>query len=303
MLAGHVDIGTHRRLLQRLQAAAEIAVDCRPRAGRLLAVEIFAAQQAGGQRRIGEQADILVVRQLRHVEVIMAIEQIVFVLHGGDTRQAARFGQRDEFLGAPGRLVGQPDGADLAGLHAVVQRLELLVHVGERPLAVLAKRVVAPGLAEVEMAAVRPVDLVEIDIVGLQALQAGIDRLADRRAGDRLALADIGPAGAGDLGGKHHVLALAGLGEPVADDRLGERIGLRRKRRGRVEFGGVEEIDAVFDGIVHLLEGFGPGVLRTPGHGAEADFGDGYAGAAECIVLHEGDPSWRTGKAGGSARI
>lgn len=51
---------------------------------------------------------------------------------------------------------------------------------------VLLGGLIRPGVAEMVVAAVRPVDLVEIDVFGLQPLEAGVDRLAD-------ALRVIGP--------------------------------------------------------------------------------------------------------------
>src|SRR5262245_45559917 len=77
---------------------------------------------------------------------------------------------------------------------------------------------------------VGPVELVEIDTVGLEALQARLDRLHDlalalpRR---RLVLAEPHHlAAARDLGRDHHLVARLPRGKPGADDRLGAALGL-----------------------------------------------------------------------------
>ena len=136
------------------------------------------------------------------------------------------------------------------------------------------------------VAAVWPVHLVEIDMISLQPLQANLQRLAHRlRAGGRAAV-DIRAAGTGDLGGDDDVVALAALLQPCADIVFGETHGFRTGRGHRIKFGGIEEVDAPADGIIHLLMRFRLAVLRAPGHCAQADFRNLDAGAAECVVFH-----------------
>jgi hypothetical protein len=61
------------------------------------------------------------------------------------------------------------------------------------------------------------------------------------------------------------------------------RLGLGRDR---VELGGVEEVDALVEGIIHLRVALGLRVLLAPGHGAEADEADIEVRAAEAAVFH-----------------
>lgn len=225
MVLGKRNIGGCRRLLFWHQPSADIAVDGAARSGRFGTVEIFARQNAAGKRRIGKQPDILVMRHFGHVEIEVAVEQAVFVLHGGNPRQPLLFGQGQEFLRAPGGLIGKAYGADLAGLHAGAERFQLFADFLKRARLVLSGRGVAPGAAEVEMAAVRPVHLVKVDIIGLQALKARIHSVVNGLGGDGSAAPDIGAAGAGHLGRQNHLVALAGLFEPVADQPFGIGIG------------------------------------------------------------------------------
>ena len=92
MPCGNLEIGPDCRLLQRLQATADIVIDRPARTRRPFTADIFAAENAAGKRRIGEQPDILVVGQFRQIEIEVTIKQVVFVLRRGDARQACLFG-------------------------------------------------------------------------------------------------------------------------------------------------------------------------------------------------------------------
>src|SRR3712207_8621737 len=57
-------------------------------------------------------------------------------------------------------------------------------------------------------------------------------------------------------------------------------------RSNRIEFGRVEEVDALVEGVVHLRVTVGLVVLLAPGHGAEADEADFEVRAAERSEEH-----------------
>jgi hypothetical protein len=83
--------------------------------------------------------------------------------------------------------------------------------------------------AEGRHVALGPVDLVQVDHIGLQPAQAGVARGHD--VGRRHATAGAHPGHAArrarDLGGQHHLLARARVfRKPVADDGLGGATGL-----------------------------------------------------------------------------
>jgi len=118
------------------------------------------------------------------------------------------------------------------------------------------------------------VDLVQVDVIGVQAAQAVLDGGADvGRVQAVVGAADPGHVHvrAGDLGGQDHFITAAALPEPAADEALGRalRVGTRHHR---IHLGGVDEIDAAFKRIVELAVGFSLGVLLAEGHGAEAHF-------------------------------
>ncbi|CAH0314002.1 hypothetical protein SRABI70_04823 [Pseudomonas sp. Bi70] len=173
--------------------------------------------------------------------------------------------------------------ADLAGLDLLFQRFEDFLDRGG--VAVL---VLVAELAEEIGRALRPVQLVEVDPVGLQALEAGVQGGDDVLAVVlELAVADMGDAiaGAGDLAGQNPVGAVTVLLEVLADDLLGLAVGLGA-RRHRVHLGGVDEIDAMGLGALYLCERFASVVLLAPGHGAQAQGADIEIGSAELAVFH-----------------
>ena len=188
-----------------------------------------------------------------------------------------------EAHGAPGRFIGQTDLADLAGAYQLIQRLQYLFQRGE----VLLLMAVAE-LAEVVGASLRPMQLVEIQIVGLQALEAGVEcRVQMGAIVLELAVANVvdAVAGAGDLACQYPLGAGAACLEVAADDALGAAIGFCSWRDG-VHLGCVEEVDAACPGQVELGEGVRFGILLAPGHAAEADLADVDVAFAESSQLH-----------------
>ena len=129
--------------------------------------------------------------------------------------------------------------------------------------------------------------MIEIHIIRLEARQAAVDGRRDMfPVVTGLAAADIGEAARPhDLGRDDDLVAGAPLGHPVADDLLGAAVGLRRLAH-RVHFRGIQEIDALLEGVVHLLESFGLAVLHAPGHGAETKRADLDIAASQAAVFH-----------------
>jgi hypothetical protein len=131
------------------------------------------------------------------------------------------------------------------------------------------------------------VDLVEVDVIGLEAAEAGVDGVHDVAAGG----ADVVAAGAGaaeGLGGDDDLSAgdvqvFEGLTEGLFAFALG------------VDIGGIEEVDADVDGGLDELVGSGlvdgadgaeEASAAVEGHGAKTERGDEEAGVAEGLILH-----------------
>ena len=99
-----------------------------------------------------------------------AIEQAVGILHTGDARQSIALGDGKQFHHAPRCFIADADVADLSRLHAIRQCRESLF---QRCRVLVIFGVVAE-LAEIIGFSRRPVQLIEINVVRLQPLEAGV---------------------------------------------------------------------------------------------------------------------------------
>ena len=142
-----------------------------------------------------------------------------------------------------------------------------------------AKRLVDRGRPVVE------VDLVEVDVVGLQPAQRGVDRPHHVLA--TVALVPLVRTAAPEaLGGEDDVVAATAVAlHPLADQFLGATDQLDRATE-RVDVGGVEERDAGFEGGVHDRERRLVVALEPERHRAEAQRRDPKSGAPERHVSH-----------------
>ena len=251
-------------------AAAQLGHDRHARALGHGPVLILARQQTGGQRRKRQETYILVHAQLGHVGVIEAAHQRILVLNRRHTRPVALLRKTQPLRRAPGAFVGQAKGADRAACHFALQSLQSFVHMGQRLLTVLAGRIVTPILPEHVTAAIGPVKLVEVDMIGLQPPERGFDRLGDRPGGNRRPIARALVPGAGMLGGQNHIAAPTGACEPGADDLFGATSGFRPNGIDRIHFGGVDKVDAMVErqvdlGVALILRGSVCPRSSTPG--------------------------------------
>src|SRR5690606_37173133 len=105
---------------------------------------------------------------------------------------------------------------------------------------------VAEG-AEIVGPALRPVDLIEVEVIGLQARQGALDGLADMVPGEPRpaphGAAIAAPHPPRHLAGKDDVAAPAPRLQPAADVVLGAALGLGHAGH-RVELRGIDEVDA-----------------------------------------------------------
>ena len=126
-------------------------------------------------------------------------------------------------------------------------------------------------------------------MVGLQAAQARVARGADVTRREAAVVRPLRHRSV-HLGGEHDLLAsVTALREPVADDRL------RRARAlvAAVPVGGVEEVDAVIERLVHDHERVALRRERSEVHGAETQLADAQRRTSESPVLHAVRPPAR----------
>ncbi len=139
-------------------ASAVFAYSVLPKASvseRALVGVPVARQAAAGQRAPRDDADALVAAQRQHLALLLAVEQVV----GGsastdEPRPAVLVGRVQRLRELPGVHRRRADVARLAGLHDVVS---------------------ASSVSSIGVVVIPAVDLVEVDVVGAEPLQAGVD--------------------------------------------------------------------------------------------------------------------------------
>jgi hypothetical protein len=147
--------------------------------------------------------------------------------------------------------------------------------------------VLVAELAEKVSLAIRPVQLVQVQIIGVQALEAGLQRNGDVGAVQtRVAVANmLHAAWADHFTGQHPILTITVLLEVLADNAFSLGVGFCTRWHG-VHFGGVDKVDPALLGQLNLRERFFLSILLTPGHGAQRDGADVDIGFAQWSKLH-----------------
>ena len=149
-----------------------------------------------------------------------------------------------------------------------------------------AARIIGPHLAEMVRSPVRPVQLIQIDHIGLQPPQRPLHSAAQRGGGDRGAIPHRALACAGHLCGQNHPVARPAFGNPSADDLFGAADIFGKNRVRRIHLGSVPEGQPVFQRQIDLVMRPRLGCLGAPGHRAQAEFGYAKAGPAKRQLFH-----------------
>jgi hypothetical protein len=222
-----------------------------------------AAEQPGVQWRPRHHADAVVGARGQHFQFGDAFEQVVDGLLADEPGAAATGGGLLTGGDVPRRMVGGPHVDDFAlGLEDVHRLPDLL-----------------PRDRTVDV-----VHLVDVDVVGAEAAQRRLARLPDVQ---RRQASAVGPLGhpAVELGGEDGALAApASLGQPSADDLLGQAFA----EPPAVHVGRVDHVDAELVRPIHDREGVLLGRLGAEVVGAEHHAADRQSAAAEVCELHVG---------------
>jgi len=128
--------------------------------------------------------------------------------------------------------------------------------------------------------------LIEVNVVGTQPAQAGIDgrkHVLARKSAVVRSASHLHPA----LCGEHELFALSS--NPSANDLLGATHGFERHWHG-IHVGCVDEVDAACGGLVHDPKGGLLVALITKSHRSEADFGHFQPGASQAFRIQERSP-------------
>ncbi len=197
-------------------------------------------KQAAAQRSVGQHDDAVTLGVGQHVGVDGALEQVVGWLHAGQRSELA------EPVHLFRRIVAHADGEDLA---------------------VAAQALQFAGGFLVRHQRVRPVNLVQVDTIGLQPPQRVLDLPADACGGGVAVDARVAPLQR-RLGGDHRLVAQALQG--LADDLFGMAEAIDRR--------GVDQVDPGFhrtpDGFHRRRVVSAAPHPAADGPGAEADARD-----------------------------
>ncbi len=207
-----------------------------------------AGQDAARERAPRNDADAFGLAEGIHLPLFLAVEEVIVVLHGHEAGPAVGIGNGQHLRELPREHRRRPDVERLALAHDVVERLKRFLHRRMR---------------------VEAMNLVEIDVVGLQPAQAFVDGVLDMLA-RKAALVGIVAHGVEDFRGDDEPVARRSEVLQRATDNL-------FAHAERVDVGRVEKVDASFQRALDERTAFRflqdplPPLLRAIGHGAQAD--------------------------------
>ena len=255
----------HSELVQAVQhpkaLIAEIAPELVPGVRqprplrRLLAPAVLPRQKTAGQREVGENADVVPLAQRQQLVLRVAHQHAVLRLHADVRRQVLRPRGPDRLAQLPSRVVGAANVAHLPGPHQVVQRPQRLLDGRQR---------------------VRPVDLVQVDVVRVQGPQARL-----------YTLHDVLTRCPGVVGAVPHPDANLGPDQDLRSDSLDRLpnvlLGLPARS---VRVRRVQEIDPLLHRLPHHLQRALPVDPRSKVVGPQTHHRDLQARAPQSSILH-----------------
>lgn len=226
---------------------------------------VLSGEEAPGEGVVRDDADTLLGAQRKELAFDFAEEEVVAGLDGIEACGPENLAAADGAGDLVGEEVGAADVADFARADEVIERPEGFVDGG---------------------VGVGAVELVEVDVVGAEPAEGGVDGVEDVLSGVALVPGERADA-AEAFGGEDDALAIAGAGEPPSENLFGSALCPGRGSEW-VDVGGIDEGDAALEGAVQDGERGGLVALEAEGHGAEAEAGNGEACSAEAGVLHAG---------------
>src|SRR5579871_1187615 len=229
----------------------------------------FAGEKSARQRTPHQQSDSLIQQHRNNFTLQLAAGQRVVSLQRHKFFEMLHGGNSLALHDLPRREIGASDVADFS----------LTDQIGERAERFFKRR-----------QWIEAVNLIEIDVIRIQAQQAGLGFLHDIQPRESDLIGTFAHA-AVDFGRNHHILALRA-------ERFAQH-GFRFARR--IDIGRVEEIDAGVDGVFHQrihvvliqsADGLEDAFRSAEGHCAHAKFGYEDTGIPELLIFHEASSSY-----------
>ena len=131
-------------------------------------------------------------------------------------------------------------------------------------------------------------DLIEVEIIGLQTLQAVVQRIADVFAIQlvvRTNAAVVIAGRAADFRGDNQLFAIAALRQPVADVGFRQALGFRARRDG-IHFSDINQVNALTNRVIELLVRVCLAILLTKRHCAQPQRADLKRTVWDTVILH-----------------
>ena len=215
---------------------------------------VLAGEHTSAEGGIDHQGEVEFADEVENFQFQDAVQEVVGALDGDEGFGVELLGDGVLVGHLPGVVVGAADVAGFSGFDEMVEGGDGFVDGG-----------VGVGVVEE----------VEVDVVGLEAFEGAVDGVEDVDAG---VSADAVVEGVFfvDLGAEEEGVAFVVGFEDLAEEGFGFAVGV----------GGVDEVDAVGEGIVGDALGGGEVGFGAEGHGAEGEAGDGEGGGAEAGVVH-----------------
>ena len=143
--------------------------------------------------------------------------------------------------------------ANGAAFDLILECAHAISHILAYLIRFLPRWIVAPVLAEHITAAVRPVELIQIDIICVQTAQATFDGLRDTLGRNRRAVAYVFEPLTRVFGCQDDICALAYTFKPLANNTFCAPYGFGFHRIDRIHLGCVDKVDACRKGRIDLF--------------------------------------------------
>ena len=222
---------------------------------------MLAGQKPASKRIIRNHANTLFTTQGKEFVLDFTEQHIIARLNTVEARQTELVALPQGQGQTPGLKIRAANVAHLALMNQVVQGLQGLLNRRFR---------------------VGRVDLIQVDIIRLQARETRLNRGADMLAREAPVVRSVThrpPA----FGGQDDVLAPAF--EPFADNLLGTARGFDATA-GRIHIRAIKEIHPVLECGIHNGEALGFFALTPEGHGPQADFRNIQTGSPHSRCFH-----------------
>ena len=223
----------------------------------------ISGQHASSQRTPRQHAHAQVQALRHHLAFLLAVQEVVMVLHRNELRPMVAFGGALHFCKLPREHARGSDVTHATAAHDIVQRLHRFFDRRVR---------------------IETVNLIQIQVIGAQTFQARIDCRKNVLPRESLLVRAILARREKHFAGDHDLIASRQLAQQCARDLFAAARRVRIRRVKKIDARLERPFDERF-GLVNL-ERPGAKFRIAIGHHAEGDVGDFQTGLTEAHVIH-----------------